>query len=66
MKPYGREALAPDLLPLVCEGCYRAGSRPISKGVLCPVCSVDLCWPCMERHLVTERHIQRELKYKKR
>lgn len=66
MKPYGREAVAPGLLPLVCTGCYLAGGSPISRGVLCPVCLVDLCWPCMERHIKTEDHQTREARLPRR
>lgn len=55
MKPYGRSALPENLQLVVCPECYKFGNaRPLAKGVICPNCQIDLCHPCMNRHLINE------------
>ena len=50
MKPYGPQSLEWRLRHLVCEGCFAVGRAPVAKGVICPVCQIDLCWGCMVQH----------------
>lgn len=62
MLPYGLNSLSWGLRQLTCLRCYQDGQAARAKGVICPVCRVDLCWPCMEAHLMIEDHQRRERK----